>query len=638
MKQKREGLHVGSLALFWSLAVSVLTLGMLMQPVEANAAAITCSNGLSGCHFQNNKVKDVAVRNNPDGYFPGTHARHAGYSTSSTKREYKFACTVCHPSNSYTNSHQSGYKNITGSSLPKSRYSAGAALNGRIPNTNSPTFGSCSQIYCHSNGRATGIMGQAQYSSSKWGGTETCLGCHGGRNTTTPFAPARSVGNFTLSTTHSQHLKYPAANISCQMCHSKTVTDAYTLKSYTGVQRHNNGVRDVTFLASAGYGTYTSYKSPESGSNGTTRTCNNVSCHGGKTRSAWNATTTNNNNTCAHCHGIATTVSGTDIRAFAPGFRKQGTSTDQLTSSADIRVGSHFKHLSSVYMKNVKCNECHTVPANVFDGTHMGATSRYNSQTLVFSQSSSAIWNGATGSKLAAFSGYTVGTSNKAATCSSVYCHGNRMKNGESGGTYRKPYWNYSAMINYTDPANACKRCHGYPPTSNSHTTSTTCSDCHKNMSAADNRTFLDKSLHINRVVDVTSDCNGCHRYDITGTNTWSSTTVGTDVGHYKHIAFIKNRLGYGALATASQTFGTGENVAVCGTCHTVTLSLHNNGAKNITFGDGLNTMGSGTGSSMSLLLGGSNPAIAGTTGTNITCSNLMCHYATTPNWYLSAP
>ena len=622
-----------------TLLLLILYSCLLVLPQTAAAATITCSNGLSGCHFQNNKVKDGTARNTPDGYVPGTHARHAGYSTSSTKREYKYACTVCHGlASGYNNAHQSGYKNISGTSLLGSSYSQGK----KIANTNNPTFGNCANIYCHSNGRGAN-MGQKQYSSSKWGGTESCLGCHGGRSTSGPnYYPARSVGNFTLSTTHSQHLKYPAANISCQMCHSKTVTDAYTLKSYTGVQRHNNGVRDVTFLASAGYGTYTSYKSTESGSNGTTKTCNNVSCHGGKSRGSWSYNSTNNNNTCVHCHGIATTGTGnSDLRAYAPGFRKQGTSTDQLTSSADIRVGSHFKHLSSVYMKNIKCNECHSVPVNVFDGNHMGATSRYNSQTLVFSQSSSAVWNGATGAKLAAFSGYTVGTASKAATCSSVYCHGNRLKNGETGGTYRKPYWNYSAMINYTDPTNACKRCHGYPPTSNSHTASTTCSDCHKNMSAADNRTFLDKTLHINRVVDVSSDCNGCHKYDTTGTNTWSNVTVGTDVAHYKHIVFIKSRLGYGALQTVGQTFATGENLAVCGTCHTQTAALHNNGSKDVTFGASgtfPNTMGGGTGNSMSLLLTGSNPYITGTTGTNITCSNLMCHYATTPNWYTSAP
>jgi predicted CxxxxCH...CXXCH cytochrome family protein len=626
MRHKKFNRILGSLAGFCSL----LLMGGLLQPGEVKAAAITCSSGLTGCHFKNNAVLDSATRNVPDGLFPGTHARHAGYSTA-TKRQYKFACTKCHPSTSYTNSHQSGYKNITGSSLPGASYSKGRL----IPNTNNPAFGNCSQIYCHSSGRAAG-MGQAQYSSSRWGGQEGCLGCHGGRSTAGPnYIPVRSVGNFTLSTTHSQHLKYPVANINCQICHSKTVSDAYTLKNYTGVQRHNNGVRDVTFTGLY-YGSYTSYKSTEVGSSGNTKTCNNISCHGGKTRSAWSNTTVNTSNVCVHCHGINGTIVGTDLRAFAPGFRKQGTSTDQLVSSADFRVGSHFKHLSSVYMRNVKCNECHTVPSNVFDAGHIDSA-RYTSQTLTFSQSSSAAWDGTTSTKLAAFAGYTTGTSAKGATCSSVYCHGNRLKNNEAGGTYRKPYWNYSAMINYTQAATTvCARCHGYPPTANNHSASTICSDCHVNISAVDNKSIIDKTLHINRIVEAKSDCNTCHKYDVTGTNAWLNTT-GTDLTHYKHLVFIKNRLSIATLTLTGQTFGTGEPAAVCGTCHTNTLSEHNNVTHQITFGAGgasPYTMGAGTGNSMSLIFGSTNPLASGTTGVNITCSNLMCHYATTPNWY----
>lgn len=615
------------------LSVLLLSCILLLQPHDTVAATISCSNGLSGCHFKTNAALDGTARNTPDGFFPGTHARHSGYSTSATKRQYQYVCTKCHPSGGYTNSHQSGFKNITGSSVPKSKYSAGAALNGRIPNTNTPAFGNCT-VYCHSSGRA---MGQLQYSSVKWGGgTETCLGCHGGRSTTNPYPPVRSVGNFTLSTTHFQHLKYSYLSMNCQICHSKTATSATALKNYTGVTRHANGVRDVTFAPSLSYGSYTSYKSTEAGSLGTTKVCSNVSCHGGKSRNAWSAATTNNSNTCAHCHGIDGTTSGTDLRAFAPGFRKQGTSTDQVTSSNDLRVGSHFKHLSSVYMKNVKCNECHTVPTGPFDGTHM-QTARYNSQTLIFSQSSSAVWDGAAGSKLSAFSGYTTGTPSKAATCSSVYCHGNRLKNGDTNGTYRKPYWNYSAMINYTQAANiVCAKCHGYPPTSNSHSTSTTCSTCHTNISATDNKTILNKSLHINRIVEAKSDCNICHGYDVSG-GVWTSGLTGAvaETSHYKHIVFIKSRLGIANLTPAGQTYGTGEPMQVCGTCHTNTLSEHNNGSRQINFGSGTYVMGSGTANSMSLLFGASNPALAtNVTRSNISCSNLMCHYATTPNWY----
>jgi hypothetical protein len=146
---------------------------------------------------------------------------------------------------------------------------------------------------------------------------------------------------------------------------------------------------------------------------------------------------------------------------------------------------------------------------------------------------------------------------------------------------------------------------------------------------------IVNKSLHMNGLINVTADCNGCHKYDITGTNPWANTT-GTDRAHYVHIAFIKSRLGYGTLAVTSQTFATGESAAVCSTCHTSTPGQHNDGSKQITFGAGgtANTMGAGTGNSMSLLFGGSNPAATGTTGVNITCSNLMCHYAVTPNWY----
>ena len=340
-----------------NLKISSILLGMLVLlalalslPQEAAAAALsTCSGGgLSGCHFTSNMVKDGTARNTPAGRFLGNHARHSGYSTSSAKREYKYACTVCHGlAGGYANAHQTGFKNISGSDLPGNRYSPGK----KIANTNTPTFGNCSNIYCHSTGRGTG-MGLKQYSSAKWAGGGECRACHGGRLSAVGN-PARSIGNFTLSTTHSQHLKYPAANMNCQMCHYKTATDAATLKSYSGAGlRHVNSVRDVTFQAVI-YGSYTSYKSTETGSIGNTKTCNNTACHGGKSRGAWSATAQNLDNGCLHCHGAGTGL-GVALRAdkynAAPGWGGTGTSTDQLTAANDNRVGAHFKHLSSAYL------------------------------------------------------------------------------------------------------------------------------------------------------------------------------------------------------------------------------------------------------------------------------------------------
>jgi len=617
------------------LGMLVLLALALSLPQEAVSAALsTCSNGgLSGCHFTNNMVKDGTARNNPVGRFLGTHARHSGYSTSSTKREYKYACTVCHGlAGGYSNSHQTGFKNVSGSALPGNRYSPGK----KIANTNSPAFGNCSNIYCHSTGRGTG-MGLKQYSSARWAGGGECRACHGGRISAAGL-PARSIGNFTLSTTHSQHLKYPAANINCQTCHYKTATDAATMKSYSGVLRHNNGVRDVTFAAVT-YGSFTSYKSTETGSAGTTRTCNNTACHGGKSRGVWSATAQNLDNACLHCHG-AGNGTGVALRAdkynAAPGWGGTGTSTDQIALSNDNRVGAHFVHLSSVYMPKLKCNECHAVPSGPFDGTHM-ASMRFTSPTLTFAQASTAVKNTTSPVK-------TDGTAGSAATCTTTFCHGSNMPKSDTSGTARSPGWAQNTLMTGS-PGADCGTCHGNPPTAGTTAAThsaytgqptTSCVTCHAMVVNASG-TIVNKSLHMNGVVNVTADCNGCHKYDITGTNTWLNTT-GTDRSHYVHIAFIKNRLSYGALATTGQTFGaaSSQNRAVCSTCHTSTLGQHNDGTKQVTFGAGgvPYTMGADTGSSMSLVFGGSNPVASGTSGSNITCSNLMCHYAVTPNWY----
>lgn len=606
----------------------LLPLLALSMPQEAVSATITCSNGLSGCHFNNNKVQDGTARNTPSGMFLGTHARHAGYSTSSAKREYNMACTKCHPSGGYTNSHQTGFKNITGSSLPGTRYSVGK----KIANTNSPTFGYCSNIYCHSNGRATG-MGQLRYSSAKWGNSENCLGCHGGRTSATG-TPARSQANFTLTTSHFQHLKYPAASMNCQICHAKTSTDAATLKSYTGVQHHVNGVRDVVFTGLT-YGSYTSYKSTEAGSSANTKVCSNISCHGGKSRGAWSATAINTSNTCVHCHGVdGSATLRADKYNAAPGWAGTGTSTDQVSVNTDNRVGAHFVHLSSVYMKKLKCNECHLVPTTPFEGTHM-ATLRYNSQTLTFGQASTAIKNSTTPAK-------TDGTAVAAATCTTTYCHGSNMVKGDTSGTSKSPAWT-DALTTGTPGTAECARCHGNPPTTGTSsathsgkTATTSCVTCHAMVVDATGK-IINKTLHINGVNNYASDCNSCHGYDVSGA-TWTSGLSGAvaETAHYKHIVFIKSRLGIANLTVSGQTFGLGETAAVCGTCHTNTLAQHDNGSRQITFGAGgtAYTMGAGTANSMSLLFGASNPAASGTTRSNITCSNLMCHYAVTPNWY----
>lgn len=484
-----------------------------------------------------------------------THARHAGYSSAATYRQgYSFPCLKCHP-NRTTNAHIKGTVHVrfstsvqgTNATYVKTGVTLTTGTGWRQYNTKflagDTPDGTCTNVYCHSNGRAAGMGTFRNATTPQWGTSSrlSCLACHAGR-ASAQGAPARSLKGFTLSTTHSQHLKYPAANINCQTCHSQTTTDAATLKNFSGVRRHVNSKRDVTFSASLPYGTYTSYKSSEAGSAGNTKTCNNVSCHGGKSRSAWSATAVNNDNTCAHCHGSAgTSAALANIAAnrkfFAPGYKNGavlGISSDGNVSSNDFRVGSHFKHISSIYMTAIKCNECHTVPGNPFDGTHTAAA-RYASQTLTFSQSSSARWDGVNLATLTAFAGYTSGTASKGATCSSVYCHGSRLKNGDTSGSYRKPYWNYSAMINYSNQAQACGRCHGNPPAAGStasihsgKTATTSCYTCHNEV-VNSSGTIIDKTKHINGQVEYSGHAfpyPGATHATAAGTTPWSGCTA----------------------------------------------------------------------------------------------------------------
>lgn len=880
------------------LSALLLPLLVLLQPHNAVGAPISCSAGVSGCHFTPT-VKDGTARNVPDGLFTGSHARHSGYSTSSTKRQYLYACTVCHPSSGYTNAHQSGFKNITGSGLAGASYTGGR----KIANTNNPAFGSCNSNYCHSTGQSTTGGATPVYNPVAWGATATCGSCHldfktsgsatanhvkhaqtysiacaschngytettvttathvnktietsfsgtlatgttysqanqtvgnGYGNCTTSYchssgqsstggvtpnyvsatwngtagcgschlnfdsnasatgdhvvhaqtnniacaachngytettsAPATHVnkvvevtfsgnatgttysqgnsavgdgygtcstsychstgqstsggstpvypgtpptwgtgtmncaschknmdsdatapGNhvkhaqtypiscatchngytettapagtthvnktievafsgtlatgttysggttngdhaagggygtcstskchstgrsninyatpawgggagclichagrasangaqansslgFKLSTSHSQHLKYAAGSMNCQICHAKTATDAATLKNFTGVNYHVNGTNDVKFTNLA-YASYTSYKT----SGAKTGYCTNTSCHGGSTRSAWsNQGAINDNHTCTHCHGVGTGVSKTmsvtganryNLRYFAPGWNKSGTSTDQTASSANLRVGSHFKHLSSAYMKNIKCNECHSVPSTPIEasGNHTLNTLRFNSGTLTFVQASSAriligVGPAATPSQLSTFSGYTNGTASKAATCSSTYCHGWRQKGGDTTGSYRKPYWNYSAMINYSDKANACGRCHGNPPRHGSYSTThigkaatVSCSTCHNHFDSSGN--LKDKSKHIDGRVQA----SGGHAFPYPGA-THSIATGATNPA--------SNCNCHDYTGTGSYPVGAGTAPA-CKACHTVGL------------------------------------------------------------------
>jgi hypothetical protein len=203
--------------------------------------------------------------------------------------------------------------------------------------------------------------------------------------------------------------------------------------------------------------------------------------------------------------------------------------------------------------------------------------------------------------------------------------------------------------------ATDCALCHGNPPTAGSsspvHTgvsASTSCASCHNNFNAAggfDSET--NRRLHIDGTLQVSTDCNACHDYDTVGATqtggTWSGgywgkfpkATANGYGEHAKHINYIKTRLGgyTVALNAVAQTYGAAgsDNVKVCGTCHSIDPAAHtiNNSSARSIFPTGHPyKMGGAAGTS--LLFGTANPTYD-TVGK--TCSNLSCHYFTSPTW-----
>jgi len=559
------------------------------------------------------------------------HDKHMNYSTNTYMgRGNGFNCADCHAriitnTNNITVANKGRHVNAL---LDYSGARAGKNYDG--------TSKVCSNVYCHSNGNPSAVVFVSMTGSKVWTGAgtiTTCNKCHG-RTTTTGYPDYANGGaNQATSNLHAGHMQGLTDTTACADCHRKTAETAVPNRFRPYSTTHLNGGPNIVFNKTKSF----------IGSNaavavaGFQVTCSNVVCHG-QGAPVWGTSTTAN--TCQKCHGDRNAAFLTfSSPQVAPGYNSTGTDTSMVnTAATSARVGAHQRHLDpalNVLSSPVKCGECHVVVTSIRSGNHWN----YSTATLTFSGRATA--NGHVP---------TVSRTSGIISCSTTNCHTGKYNSGTS----ITPLWNSTGLVNETGATVAdCTKCHAMPPAgyaghqqtplSDSAAISTiyaSCGSCHTNLSnSATNvgNAFTNKALHVNGAMEYVSNCNGCHAYDVTdGGTTWNPALPGgTGTGaHIKHIVFIKSRINIGSLTPSGQTFGSGESAAVCGTCHTNTLSNHDNGSRQITFGAGgasPNTMGAGYGGSMSLVFGGINPSFA---GAGKTCSNLSCHYFITPSWY----
>ncbi len=532
----------------------------------------------------------------------GSHPKHAGTAPGSNG----IACTTCHGTYSnYSTSaaHINGTVEWKLTAYPSATYQgSNSGSTGALAPSGS--YGSCTNLYCHSNVQgAAGAGGPTSYASPAWGSTATCGTCHRDMYSD----PAATGG-------HVQHAQNADTGFDCRICHSSGGS--------ANPNNHANGTIDLAF---SGVGANTVYSQGSHTPGNGYGTCSSSNCHGRRTIS-WGASTATP--LCDKCHGSSSTT----------GFYTTagpGTSTD----SSDPRIGAHFRHITSAqsqyqFSSKIDCSECHVKPAGVYSPGHIDSALpvEINFGTIA---TSGILYN------YTSVPTYSSGDR----TCTNTWCHGAGMPSNQGTGAYANtvedggtlgtpvtPAWNSPLLTGIA--ANDCTRCHSYPPPApNSNythfgKTATDCNSCHSNVKP-DGTGFLDPSRHVNGIIDGCNSCHGTPPIDLAGLTkpALNALSPGNTGGHNGHIL--------------------NPNISGCTACHnnyspqmpSYTLQIGFNG-----FGG---TVTTGTFYGYSTLSNG-NVFVSSSVGTTVRrttntallnhCTNLYCHGATLSGGTNTAP
>lgn len=603
--------------------------------ISWSAAALSCT----ACH-------GGGTVNSPGGTpLSGAHPRHTNPSVNTELGVGNgFGCVECHAK---TVSSDTVVNNLTNHVNKIYNYS-GARARGSAQYTLATK--SCSTLYCHSNGKPGTAVSKFNNPAAWNSGTvnQKCNYCHGRQGHTPAVAfdndaafslfSSTGVPNYTsgaggtdIANSHRQHMAQMAttdySNTQvCFSCHSATVdistgraTTAAKFRPYSS--RHASGVINVKFKASIA-GTY-------NGAVGT-KTCSATLCHGG-TSPKWGANTTNDG--CTKCHGTpSASVTNTTKYLVAPPFntsQTSGTPTGAGQVSNNPKVGAHQTHIqflngfSNYSTQTFRCENCHgTLPTTTAHITGSSAPAFQGMATKRGAMSPS--WTAAS------------------LTCSNTYCHNpagtGGTLNAANVGTRTFVSWTAASYLGDTAKTETnCNRCHKSPGTvagtitvtsiisHASFTIATNCTPCHGHngdtAGAAGRR-------HLDGIKYGGGNCDACHGYQVGSWAAAPSINIEGKGAHEKHVAYLTTKRFTVSLDPAVDQYASAATTwtNVCGVCHGSTPGNHLNGTVNVAvssayyFGVSGSTLYSGT------------PAVSSAT-TAKTCSNISCHYFTTPVW-----
>lgn len=523
----------------------------------------------------------------------GSHVIHAGATGG-----YSYACDLCHPAIDMAHV-QGSVRWAMKTSDPK--VGAGALYKGTVSGATgalapSATYGQCTNVTCHTNGK-----GGAPLLNATWGDSvfnADCSGCHGGN-----AASAAPIA----TDMHTQHINQTAVNgvnFACVECHAQTVTADRTIgnRSY-----HNNQLAN--------------YSGAMAGKNKTS--CNTAYCHsdgkGGNGMAVnWAGGTPINN--CIGCHGAASPADFTSV---------YGEPNYASTGSGAPRANSHKKHVAA---GAASCIYCHNGIVTA-TGTLTGVNHLDNNIQVAAGSTENFSYLGGK-------------------TCSTITCHGAGSANAVWGATMPADCTGCHGGNAGTAPNDIQTGKHSQ------HINQLAvngelygCAECHAQTVSAD-QTVINATIHVNQFPNYSgaragknsASCNTayCHSDGKGGAGMAVSWTSGPAIANCIGCHGAASPADFASLAGEPNYAGTGggapranshlkhvgsSGASTCVYCHNDTL----------TPAGALNTSGMHIDRNIQVAPGGSKnfTYLAGKT-----CSNISCHGAGSPDavWGATMP
>ncbi len=465
--------------------------GKNASPVWNNSGSAACGT----CHGASNNQTPAS----------GKHGAHVDLAY------HNFSCTLCHKDivggsspSSYTiadtEKHVNGYMDYKFD--PTDPRVAGGTYNiatGTAAPTNGTTpraFGTCNNIYCHSNVQPEGGVGKpSSYSNPSWAlaGTAVCGSCHAGGH-----------GSLLGTGSHSKHLAYffttsdfykcvichtyePSISLGCSSCHNMYATTEYA--------KHANYQIDIAFdpaFKAGGSATYNGTPVPGDGYN----SCSNTYCHGDGTSIATGTITANTSPvwgnpgslTCSSCHGYPPSYANSTPKANSHSSHA-GRSCDTChygTTTDGTSVTSKVNHVNKLYNLAPKPGTSFNYSFNASGGYCSNGYCHSNSQGLSDPTQPPAYATPTWGDQ----------ASGQCGTCHNLGSHTGGWGTPMSTGSHTAHFlYDYSFG---TSPSN-CQVCHYV------NITGDTCSLCHPGGSSYSDRDAYSRNAanHVNNLVDV---------------------------------------------------------------------------------------------------------------------------------------